>query len=114
MDCERFTNSQTIVAANYRVAGKHAIEVENYLIKNHKMPPMKIFQHTGYEAAGLGIIEVDLIKRIHPYMDVYIEMNGYARKPISYDKQGKEIVDFTLLAKQDVPYFYIKVSIMVI
>ena len=114
VDCTRFTHSQTIVAANYRVVGSHAIAIENYFIKNHNMPPLKVFRHTGYEPSGFGNIEVDALTRLNPYMSVYIEMGGYARKDPSYDKDANEIYDFTLLEKEQVPYFTVTVSIMVI
>lgn len=109
--CDSLDDQQTLVVAKYRVIGKNAETIENYLIENHQMPPMKIFKHTGYEPNGYGKIE-NTLNRISPYMDIYIDMNGYARRGGEYDKYGQKKMDFSLLPKEEVPYFYVNVRIM--
>lgn len=114
--CENpIEDSQTLVVAKYRVSGENAPTIEDYLIQYHQMPPMKILGHTGYENIayepdGYGKIKNSL-SRINPYMDIYIDMRGYAKKEVEYDKYGSKLDD-SVLKKEEVPYFYVNVSII--
>lgn len=102
--CERNPKVQYITRAEYRVSGKHSKKVEDYFIKYFKMPALKIFPHTGWEPDGYGSLKIKSLSSINPNYELMVEMWGYARK--------EDPNDFTLLPREEVPYFTIYISIV--
>lgn len=98
LECKK-GNGQTILEANYKVAGRHSKKIENYFIRKYKMGPLQ-FTCCGWESQnGLNgyVKHADLIA-MNPNYILEISMFANAekknKKGETYLEQDRSKIDF--------------------
>lgn len=104
LSCETVENSQTLVRATYRVAGKEAQKIEAFLVANYGMGTLQ-WTCCGWENGGsVGHFQHDKLKEMDTYLSGTITMWASGEIPDTESPTGvrleldrNKIANFTVM-----------------